>query len=126
MRSAALKALAALTVFALSAGNSFADDQDRTRDRDRDRERVQEDEPVYGHQLMSREERMAYRQRMRAATSAEERERIRAEHHEQMKKRAKERGVTLPDEPPMRPGGMGPGPGMGGGMGPMNGMGGRR
>lgn len=53
---------------------------------------------------------------MRAATSAEERERIRAEYHEQMKKRAKERGVTLPNAPPMRPGG----------MGPMNGMGGRR
>lgn len=122
MRSAAWNALTALTVIALGAGVCLADDQDRTRDRVQDREQVQDKEPVYGYQLMSRDERMVYRQRMRAATSADEREKIRAEHHEQMKKRAAERGVTLPDAPPMRPGGMGPGPG----MGPMNGMGGRR
>jgi len=84
--------------------------------------------PVYGSQLMTQQERMEYRQRMRNASSAEERERIRKEHHEQMKIRAKEQGVTLPDEPPPRGGGkgMGPGggmgPGMGQGMGP--GMGG--
>jgi hypothetical protein len=52
---------------------------------------------------------------MRAARTAEERERIRAEHHERMKVHAKERGVTLPDAPP--PHGMGPGGGMGGGPG---------
>jgi len=63
---------------------------------------------------------------MRAAKTAEEREKIRAEHHERMKVRAKERGVKLPDEPPARGGMMGPGGGMGpgSGMGPGAGMGG--
>jgi len=82
---------------------------------------VKQQEQVYGSQLMTREERVAYRAKMRAAKTQEEREKIRAEHHEQMKARAKERGVTLPDAPPARGGGMGPG---GGGMGPGGGMGG--
>ena len=88
---------------------------------------VKQQEQVYGSQLMTQEERMAYRARMRAAKTQEERERIRAEHHEQMKARAKERGVTLPDMPPAMGGGMGLGGGMGpggGGMGPGGGMGG--
>ena len=62
---------------------------------------------------MTRQERIEFRAKMRSAKTAEERERIRAEHHEQMMVRAKERGVTLPDEPPARGGGMGPGGGMG-------------
>ncbi|MFP4640406.1 MAG: hypothetical protein ACLFMY_08190, partial [Guyparkeria sp.] len=40
--------------------------------------------PIYGSELMTREERLEYRQRMQSAQDAEERERIRAEHHEQM------------------------------------------
>ena len=99
--------------------------QDQTRQQDQ--VRTQDQEQVYGSQLMTQEERMAYRTKMRAAKTQEERERVRAEHHEQMKVRAKERGVTLPDEPPARGGGMSPGGGMGpggGGMGPGGGMGG--
>ena len=84
-------------------------------------QQVKKQEQVYGSQLMTREERVAYRAKMRAAKTPEEREKIRAEHHEQMKVRAKERGVTLPDMPPAMGGGMGPG---GGGMGPGGGMGG--
>lgn len=89
---------------------------------------------IYGSQLMTAQERRDYRLRMRNATSAEARENIRLEHHEAMKARAAERGVSLPDTPPPRgagggmgPGGMGPGGGgMGpgsGGMGPGGGMG---
>ncbi len=78
-----------------------------------------QEEVVYGRQMMTREEIAEYRAKMRAAKTAEEREQIRKEHHEKMKARAKERGVTLPDEPPMRGPGMGPG---GGGMGPGKGM----
>jgi hypothetical protein len=88
---------------------------------------VKQQEQVYGSQLMTREERVAYRAKMRAAKTQEEREKVRAEHHEQMKARAKERGVTLPDAPPAMGGGMSPGGGMGpggGGMGPGGGMGG--
>ena len=74
------------------------------------------DEPIYGSQLMTPEERNAYHNKMRTAKSAEEHERLRAEHHQQMTARAKERGVTLPEEPPAqgcRGQGAGPGPGMG-------------
>lgn len=88
-------------------------------------------EQIFGSQMMSAEERQEYRERMQSATTAEERERIRAEHHERMMDRAQEQGVTLPDMPPehgqrMGPGGgMGPGEGRGpgGGMGSGGGMG---
>lgn len=72
---------------------------------------------LFGSQMMTEQERVEQRERMRNANSSEERERIRAEHHERMKARARERGVTLPDEPPMDGRGAGKGAGMGGGMG---------
>lgn len=68
-------------------------------------------EPIYGSQLMTREERIEHRNKMRSLKTPEEREAYRQEHHRLMQERAKERGVTLPDAPPPR--GMGPGPGMG-------------
>lgn len=68
---------------------------------------------VYGSQLMTQQERAAYRSKMRAAKTAEDKMRVRAEHHEQMQKRAQEQGLTLPDTPPEVGGGMGPGGGMG-------------
>jgi hypothetical protein len=124
---------------ALSMGLSLADDQDRTRDQDRDRiqdrdrtkqqDQTKTQDRIYGSKLMTQQERNDYRARMRAAKTVKEREQIRKEHHERMKVRAKERGVTLPDEPPAKGGGMmGPGSGgMGGGMGPGGGgMGGGR
>lgn len=76
---------------------------------------TQAQEQVYGSQLMTVQERTEYQARMRAAKSAEAREKIRSEHHEAMQVRAREKGLTLPDEPPAR--------GMGGGMGPGGGMG---
>ena len=81
-----------------------------------DKDQIQ-DRQIYGSQLMTQQERSEYRVQMRNAKTAQEREQIRKEHHERMKVRAKEKGVTLPDEPPARGmgGGMGPG---GGGMGP--------
>lgn len=84
-------------------------------------------EQIYGSQLMTQQERNEYRTNMQAAKTAEEREQIRNEHHERMKERARAQGVTLPDEPPARGGGMGPGGGGkgpgGGGMGPGGGGG---
>lgn len=113
----------------LSAGLALADDQDRTQEK----VQTQKQEQIYGSQLMTQQERAEYRAKMRAAKTAEELEKIRSEHHEHMKERAKERGVTLPDEPPARGGGMGPGAGgmspgsggmvPGGGMGPGGGRG---
>lgn len=87
------------------------------------------DAPVYGSQLMTNQERIEHRNKLRAAKTAEEREQVRLQHHEQMQLRAKEKGVTLPDTPPAQGGmqgrRMGPGGGMGGmgGMGPAGGMG---
>jgi len=114
--------IAALLPVLVSIG--YAADQDRTRDQDRvqtpdkdqtrdqDRLRTQDktQDQIYGSQLMTQEERNAYRNQMRNAKTAQEREQIRKEHHEQMKVRAKEKGVTLPDEPPARGGGMGGSP----------------
>lgn len=84
-------------------------------------QQTQAQERIYGSQLMTQRERNEYRGRLRTAKTAEEREQIRAEHHEAMKVRAKERGVSLPDQPPDQPGHMGRGQGAGpggGGMGP--------
>lgn len=78
---------------------------------------------IYGSHMMTQQERIEYRARMRAANTDEERVRIRAEHHERMKERARERGLKIPDEPPPRGMGGGMGPGMGGGMGPGGGRG---
>lgn len=62
-------------------------------------ETQQQEQQPYGWQLMTPEERIEYRNRLRAAKTEREREAIRAEHHEQMKERAQKQGVTLPDEP---------------------------
>jgi hypothetical protein len=82
----------------------------------------QAQEQIYGSQLMTPQERTEYQARMRAAKTTEERDQIRTQHHKEMQVRAKQKGVTLPDEPPAHGmgGGMGPGggAGMGGGMGP--------
>lgn len=94
----------------------LAADQTRAQDKTQARDQLR-DQDIYGSQLMTPQERDTHRNKMRAAKTEQERERIRAEQHEQMKVRAKERGVTLPDAPPAGRGpGMGPGPG--GGMGP--------
>ncbi len=97
-------------------------DQLRTPDQDRDQLRTQtrDRDQIYGSQLMTPAERTQYRNHMRNLRTVQERERYRLEHHRQMQERARERGVTIPDEPPVRGGNMGPG---GGGMGPGGGMG---
>lgn len=79
------------------------------------------EEAIYGSQLMTAQERLEYQNKMRAAKTAEEREKVRAEHHDAIQARAKAQGKSLPAEPPPRGTGMGPGSGMGpggGGMGP--------
>jgi len=110
-------------IFGVSVIPALAADQERMQQQIQTQ--TQEQEQIYGSQLMAPHERTEYRERMRAARTAEEREQIRMEHHERMKERAKERGVTLPDEPPETGmgRGMSPGGGMGGGMGGGGGMG---
>jgi hypothetical protein len=88
-------------------------------DQTTERERVQsqQQEHIYGSQMMTEQERNEYRARMHAAKTNEEREQIRMEHHERMTKRAKAQDLSLPDTPPSKGSGMMPGGGMGGGMG---------
>lgn len=79
-----------------------------------------DEEPIYGSQLMTQQERIEHRERLRTAQSAEEREQIRKEHHLRMQERARAAGKSLPDEPPMergfmQPGGKGSAGGGGGG-----------
>ncbi len=106
------KTILILALFGLGGGAALAADQPS-------------DQPtVRGSQIMTQQERAEHRVKMRSAKSREERERIRREHHEEMKKRAKERGAKIPDNPPAQRGGMGPGRMNGGaGMGPGGGMG---
>lgn len=73
------------------------------------------EQQIYGSHLMTEQERTDHRAKMRAAATDEERERIRREHHELMEQRARERGLTLPDEPPARQQGAGQGPASGDG-----------
>ena len=120
-------ALAAAAVAAQTPSQTPA--TERTRDQAQARTNAQEqaqaklgDQQIYGYQLMTPAERNVYRDRMRATKTAQERERIRAEHHAEMQVRAKERGVTLPPEPPAGRR-MGNGPGMGTGMGAGSGPG---
>ena len=123
-----LIALTAATMVLIFVGTGWATDGQPTQQRDQIQ--TQDQEQIFGSEFMTPEERAEYRDRMRRTTTEQERENIRREHHEQMKERAEQRGVTLPDAPPDRgmERGMGPGGGMGGGMGPGpgGGMGGGR
>lgn len=90
-------------------------DQDQDRDRDRDRDRLHTsqvvDDQLTSLSLLSSAEREQFRNQMRLATTAEERNRIRAEHQNTIQERARELGVQVPG-----------GPGMGGGAGNGAGM----
>lgn len=62
-----------------------------------------------GPKLMTEDEWKEHHQKMRSL-SGEERERYRRETHEQMRERAKERGIAMPSEPGSQgPRGGGPG-----------------
>lgn len=69
--------------------------KDKDMDKDQDRLRDQDRLYIYGYELMTDQERNAHRERMRAAKTLQERDRIRAEHRVQMDARAKERGMTI-------------------------------
>jgi len=78
-------------------------------------------EPIYGYRMMSDAERNEYREKMRNARSEQERQSLRDENRKRMEARARERGVTLPEQ---RGPGSGPGP-RGEGKGPGYGPGGQ-
>lgn len=74
----------------------------------------EDQEQIYGFQLMTPQERAAFHTKMLAAKTVEERQQIRRDNHQAMQERAKAQGVSLPDQPAA---GMGAGMGHGGGMG---------
>ena len=102
---ALLCSLLLLSSFALAANQATENERIKTQEQDH----------IYGSQMMTEQERNEYRNRMHAAKTNEEREQIRMEHHENMRKRAKAQGLSMPDSPP--PKGSGMGGGMGGGKG---------
>lgn len=74
------------------------------RDRDRMRQQIQstddaqqEQARVYGYGLMNDAERKAYRERVMTASSAEERERIEAQHRKEIQAKARERNIEIDD-----------------------------
>lgn len=74
-------------------------------------------EAIFGSQLMTQQERNEHRLKLQSAKTAEERETVRSQHHQQMLERARQQGVTLPEAQPDRGAGRGMGPGGGQGMG---------
>lgn len=73
-----------------------------SQDRDRDQDRIHapdfarlSDDDIYGREIMSPQERDKYRMQLQNASSAEERQRIEAQHRETVLARAKAQGVSL-------------------------------
>lgn len=67
---------------------------------------AQDEEQVFGRQLMTQEELQEHRRTMQGLDTPEARQAYREEHHQRMLERARERGVTLPEEPGMQGKGM--------------------
>jgi len=62
-------------------------------------DQVQAQVQIYGSQLMTTAERTQYQSKMRTLKIDKERDAFRLDHHETMKVRAAEKGVTLPETP---------------------------
>ena len=106
MKTVKFLVVGVLTLLATSAGLVFAEDIDLLGSQEEIQTRVEMQDQLYGSELMTPQERIEQRAKMRAANSAEERALIRQEHHQRMEVRAREKGVTLP-EAPVRKGGKG-------------------
>ena len=92
-------------------------------------DQVQAQTQIYGSQLMSSAERIEYQSKMRSLKTDIERDAFRLDHHDKMKVRAAEKGLTLPAVPPSAGAGpkTGTGPGTGAGQGrPPNSSGGSK
>lgn len=76
-----------------------------------------------GRQFMTEQERIEMRDRMRNATTDEERARLRAEMHALQRERAAAQGIVLPETPPAQGQGMGAGRNRSGSTGGMGGQG---
>jgi len=110
-----ISTLALLAVLATTAGMWSGDIQAQ------DQDQAQAQAQIYGSQLMTDAERSEYRSKMRTLKTDKERDSFRLDHHENMKVRAAEKGVTLPNTPQSAGSkansGFGGGTGSGGGAG---------
>jgi uncharacterized protein HemX len=108
-----ISTLALLAVLATTAGMWSGDIQAQ--------DQAQAQAQIYGSQLMTDAERSEYRSKMRTLKTDKERDSFRLDHHENMKVRAAEKGVTLPNTPQSAGSkansGFGGGTGSGGGAG---------
>ena len=59
----------------------------------------EEKERAYGWQIMTQQEQLEHRERMRNFKTEEEREEYRQQHHARMTERARRQGVALPTNP---------------------------
>jgi hypothetical protein len=57
-------------------------------------------DPIYGQQLMTEQEQQQYRDRVRAVTGEQERQRVQNEHREQMQQRARQNQIPVDDLEP--------------------------
>ena len=96
-----LAVLAVISAYSLSTGTAWAASPYGTP---RDNQMAQR---IYGGHLMTQQERVEHRAKMRAAKTAADRERIRDEHYQQIRQRAKARGMVLPNRPSGRGRGLG-------------------
>lgn len=85
--------------------SSIAADEGATHKREQSSQQLQG--ASFGPQLLTEEEQVVYRARIRNAKTTQESEAIRAEHYELMKARAREKGVVLPEKRPPVGGDMG-------------------
>ncbi len=69
--------------------------QDKDQLKTQDKDQLRDQDRIYGDELMTAQERTAFRERMRLAKTLQERERIREEHRLMIDARAKERGVQV-------------------------------
>jgi hypothetical protein len=76
--------MAVATLALTGLGSVMAQDQQRAQDRDQIMDRLQDRDGFPGAQLMTQQERNTYMERMRAAQTEQERERVRAEFREKM------------------------------------------
>ena len=100
MSLAALFAIATAGIVALAVamdGSAQSQVQQREQVQQRTRERAGQREIIPGSELMTAKEREQYRQRLAAAATDAERDRLRAEHVKAMQERARLRGLQLAD-----------------------------
>ena len=93
-------------IMCLSSGLVLSEDQEQEQLQDREQLQQRDQHEIYGGHLMTPKERAEHRAKMQSAKTMEEREQLRMDHHERMNMRAKKRGMSLPDDPCERRGGM--------------------